>query len=398
MRWVQTIPIQETAELDKVQRFLESVGRNSKQSKRVYGIALAHFQFFLEKNYSPSNVESILDKLANGVNVYTLLDNFVAYLLSKNHSPNSVSLYMAAVRSYLGYYDIDVVPSRFKRKVRMPKLLKEDAEPLDAADIRRILLSCSNRRLKSYLLVLASSGARSTEVLASRIKDYDFSSSPVKLHIRKEYAKTRVARDVWISDEAAEYLTKEWLPWKYTKRRGKIIHKQTPDDIVFSMRNTDQPEKIYKNILDEFGKVLEITGLDGRKESDGRRKLGFHSLRRYCKTVIATQTNTDYSEWYLGHSKSPYWTMKEAQRKEIYVTKVLPFLTFLDYGALESTSKGIVSQLEQKDREISYLNDAIKERDKKYEIEMKAMNERLSRIDAAVNKVQRLEKELGIKP
>ena len=26
-----------------------------------------------------------------------------------------------------------------------------------------------------------------------------------------------------------------------------------------------------------------------------------HSFRRYCKSVIATQTNTDYSEWFLGH-------------------------------------------------------------------------------------------------
>jgi hypothetical protein len=35
----------------------------------------------------------------------------------------------------------------------------------------------------------------------------------------------------------------------------------------------------------------------------------------------------------------------------------MPFLTFLNYAALENTSKGIVSQFEQKDKEISYLRE-----------------------------------------
>ena len=48
----------------------------------------------------------------------------------------------------------------------MPKLYREDEEPLDASDIRKILLSCNNRRLKAYLLVLASSDMRATEGLA----------------------------------------------------------------------------------------------------------------------------------------------------------------------------------------------------------------------------------------
>ena len=45
----------------------------------------------------------------------------------------------------------------------MPKLYRED-EALDASDIRKILLSCNNRRLKAYLLVLASGGMRAIEV------------------------------------------------------------------------------------------------------------------------------------------------------------------------------------------------------------------------------------------
>jgi integrase len=73
----------------------------------------------------------------------------------------------------------------------MPKLYREDEEAIDAKDIRKILLSCNNRRLKAYLLILASGAMRAVEALAIRLKDIDFSTSPTKIHIRKEYAKTK---------------------------------------------------------------------------------------------------------------------------------------------------------------------------------------------------------------
>ena len=67
-------------------------------------------------------------------------------------------------------------------------------------------------------------------------------------------------------------------------------------------------------------------------------------------------------------------------------------LTFLDYSHLEATGRSVEAKLEEKDKEINYL----RERDLKHEIEMKEMNERLERLDAVVNKIDRLEKKLGI--
>jgi integrase len=154
--------------------FLSSILRNSLKSKYAYECALAHFQRFLVSCYPEYDIETILGPLLrNEINVYTVLDEFVSYLLNVNASltPNSINLYVAAIRSYLAYCDIDVVPSKFKRKVKMPKVYREDEEAVDISDIRRILLSCNNRRLKTYLLVLASGGMRATEGLAIRIKD-----------------------------------------------------------------------------------------------------------------------------------------------------------------------------------------------------------------------------------
>jgi hypothetical protein len=34
---------------------------------------------------------------------------------------STIQSYMAAVRGYLGYYDIDIIEQKFKNKVTMPK-------------------------------------------------------------------------------------------------------------------------------------------------------------------------------------------------------------------------------------------------------------------------------------
>ena len=75
------------------------------------------------------------------------------------------------------------------------------------------------------MLVLASGAMRIVEALATRACDYDFSVSPTIVHIRKEYSKTRVGRDVYISDEATQYL-KKWFDWKYKNPNRKNKRKQ----------------------------------------------------------------------------------------------------------------------------------------------------------------------------
>ena len=80
--------------------------------------------------------------LMNRINVYELFDSLVSYILATKPeiTPKSLSLYISALRSYFAYYDIDVIPSKFRRKVKMPKLYREDEEAIDAEDIRKILL------------------------------------------------------------------------------------------------------------------------------------------------------------------------------------------------------------------------------------------------------------------
>jgi integrase len=138
----------------------------------------------------------------------------------------------------------------------MPKHYREDEEPLDVSDVRKILLSCNNRRLKSYLLIQASSGLRATEACALRMCDIDFSINPTKIHVRKEYSKTKASRHVYISDEATHYL-KQWIDWKY-RDKGEWTKEKEDDELIFyvyRISNEPNPVHLYGKMASEFEKL-----------------------------------------------------------------------------------------------------------------------------------------------
>jgi integrase len=149
--------------LPKVKAFLDSIARNSIKSKKSYSSDLSLLQNYLnsqtyqqryqsQNNYN-CNCETILEQLSeSSINIYEFFDGLVSYILGTKPdiTPRSLAPYLAAIRSYFAFYDIDVIPSKFRRRVKVPRLYREDEEPLDASDIRKILLNCNNRRLKSY--------------------------------------------------------------------------------------------------------------------------------------------------------------------------------------------------------------------------------------------------------
>ena len=64
----------------------------------------------------------------------------------------------------------------------------------------------------------------------------------------------------------------------------------------------------------------------------------------------------------LGHKKSVYYTLREQDRREIYCSKCMSYLTFLDYTILEATGKSIEAKLSEREKEIQLL----RQRDSKF--------------------------------
>jgi hypothetical protein len=123
-----------------------------------------------------------------------------------------------------------------------------------------------------------------------------------------------------------------------------------------------------------------------------RRKIILHPLQRLVKTVISDEVGGDNSEWFLGHNGSVYHTKKESERREIYLTKCMKYLTFLDYTAVEARGKSIEAKLSEKDREMR----AIKE---KYEQDLQTMREETNqRFNQIISMIQRNPKLAHVKP
>jgi integrase len=339
------------SQLPKVRIFLDSIKRNSIASEQAYLNGLRTFQRFLDIVNMNLNLETVLVSLQKQeINIYELLDRFVSYLLQKNLSIPSISLYVSAVKSYFAYYDFDVIPSKFRRRVKMPKHFREDEQPIDAGDIRNLLLKCNNRRLKAYILVLASSGLRAIEASALRLQDIDFTTSPTKIHVRKEFSKTKTPRDVYISQEATAFL-QDLIKWKYRDKPSQ------PDDLVFSIYfiKNAKPKQIYSRLIQEFEKLLSIAGMDQRKDNSRRHHITLHSLRRFTNSILSDNVSSQYADWFLGRaSRSVYYTKKEPERRKIYAT-VEKYLTILDYSLFETHGRNIEMKLQEKEQEIQLL-------------------------------------------
>ena len=112
---------------------------------------------------------------------------------------------------------------------------------------------------------------------------------------------------------------------------------------------------MYCNVAIEFRNVMRSLDLDKKRDDGKRYEITLHSFRRFVKTVVEDQTSHSFSEYLVGHKKSPYYNKKEPERRELFRTKCMRYLTFLDYSALDAASKGIDAKLGEKEKEIEHL-------------------------------------------
>jgi integrase len=373
-------------EQDGAKQFLAGKGRNSKSTKSTYAVALAHFQNFLNKKQD--TLISIIKPLkTKEIDVYELLEDFITYILEiKNGNDKTLTIksrtikaYVTAVRSYLTFKDIHIIPTKFQARVNLPKVIRKDEEAIEAEDIREILLHTNSRRLKPFLLILGSGGPRTIEAASLRLCDLDLDNNII--NIREEFTKTKQARFTFVSDEAVKFL-KEWISWKYRARRTTLTRNE--ENLVFALGADTDPDSVYEKMRLEFNKVLALVDKAGRKSGAQRRKITLNSFRRFTKTTVGDQVNTDYSEWFIGHAKSPYWAKKPEKKWQIYKNKCMKYLTFLDYTTLEAKGKSIESKLDQKDTEINNLRQELYWNDEELRAQVALLTKQLNDIQAKI--------------
>ena len=361
-------------------KYLENVEQMSRSTANEYKKRLTSFsEFVLRKyEYSLDHLIKVLRREYKSLNVYEVLSSYVAYLNSCGTlSPSTINQRLTTATNFLEFNDVSISPRIYKHKVRRPKAIKRVKEALEKKTIMEILNACSDIRLKTYAMLLASTGMRPSEALTTSMSDYDFDSNPPKLHLRGEYTKTKTDRIIFLTQETVRQLH-NWLQYKYRERRisyydkdsrNSVSEKRTPvrghDDLIFSVRNSKNYQRIsstsmYSEMALAFSKNLDRMGLGEREKTSNptnnrnRRKITLHSFRRFVKSTISDLGHYDFSEYFIGHSGSTYYRKTEKEKIEIF-KRIEPYLTFHDYEELERKGADIASQLEEKDKMIQNM-------------------------------------------
>jgi integrase len=372
-----------------------------------YNERLKKFRAFVSEGYG-LGIDEIIKLITKGkIDVYNALANYILYLKEKNNnsiSPITLKNYVITIKNFLEYSDIDISPRKFKLKVRLPKVIRKNKEALSKDDVIDILNSCSDIRLKTYVMFLAAGGFRAVEALSIRIKDPDLESKPARVFVRGEYTKTKADRIVFLTEEVTRQLT-SWLAYKYRKRRvcykgengnqnneKTITEYRTPsqreNDLIFAVyQNTrmPNPDGIYDDIAKSFAKTLDRMGKGEREDgNEGMTQITLHSFRRFVKTTISDLGFSDYSEYFIGHSGSTYWQKKDSEKAEIF-RKIEPYLTFLNIHELERHGADIQSKIE----ELEELSQSFRQRDKMKDDAIAHLSDQLVAITTRLQEIER---------
>jgi integrase len=391
-----------SAKANAITSYIRDVSTMSKSTAYQYSSRLEGFKAFIEKEYDNRiSVDNLLLRVEKGnLDPYNVLNSYAAYLRNCNISALTLKQRIVTVKNFFEYCDIDISPRKFKLKVKLPKIVRRKKEALSKEDIVEILNVCDNIRLRTYLILLAATGMRAVEALSIRIKDIDFDSNPARVFVRGEYTKTQVDRIIFLTEEITQQL-KSLLDYKHRtrrvchqdKQRGKIITEyRTPDkrdtDLVFAVyqdKNTPNPDFLYDDLSKSFANTLDRSGKGDREDGNQRRRqITFHSFRRFVKTTISDLGYADFSEWFIGHSGSTYWTKKDSEKAEIFL-KIEPYLTFLNVHQLERQGADIQSKVE----ELEQLNQSMRDRDKMKDDAIAHLSDQLIAVTTRLDSIER---------
>ena len=365
----------------------------------TYSKRLRNFEQFILKKYN-ENLDSIVSKLTQRVlDPYEILTSYCIDLQTRNISNLTIKHRIVTAKNFLEYNDVEIIPRKFSLKVRLPRTVKKNIEALSKEEVIDILNVCSDIRLKTFVMFLASTGCRAGEAASIRFIDLDFSSQPSKVYIRGEHTKTKTDRVVFLTDELVQQL-KSWIEFKYRTRRicsqnkesGKYFSEnRTPqrndDDLIFTSRKYDsaEPKHVYMDLCHHFEKTLDRMGKGAREHGNkGRRKITFHSFRRFVKTTISDLGYQDFSEFMIGHAGSTYWRKKDSEKGDLF-KKVEPYLTYLNGHSLERQSADIQSKIE----EIELINVSLRERDKMKDDIISGLSDKLITLSERIEVLER---------
>jgi len=334
--------------------FLESsyVPSHSEFTVKSYNTSINKLRSFLDERYQYNEIQFANEIVEGKLNVYEILREFVVNIDKQGYKPRSIRAYLSGVKGYLRYLGVRINTDDFRQIVKTPKAMTNHEKALTKEILIRLLRIC-HQKLQTSILVVVSSGLRIGELVQLRLDDVDFTSTPTKIRVRAETAKTRQGRETFISVEATKALKDYLVHYFDWNEKGDNSHMhQKPIFGRTSKGDTYDNQKISGNrwaselSLQQSLRthVDKIPELNIKNEND-RSLIHWHSFRKYFRTTVGNEVNRDFAEALMGHDfyMSTYYTLSEDKKRELYL-KAEPALTISDAIAVEKSYSKLSDQ------------------------------------------------------
>ena len=141
---------------NSISKYIKNVSIMNKATAYAYLRRLASFRTFISNAFNLT-VDELIKRIREGnEDVFEVINEYSSYLSNSNISAVTMKSRVITVKNFLEYHDIDISPKKFKLKIKLPKTVRKNKEALSKEDVTDILNACSDIRLKTYVMLLAS--------------------------------------------------------------------------------------------------------------------------------------------------------------------------------------------------------------------------------------------------
>ena len=357
----------------------------------------------LEKNLTLEQARAMLIENKN-LDPLVLLDEYLTFLRTwtrkngKSFTNGAIRTYMILAKELLRFMGCKIYDEDFRQKIKLPPKEEVEEELLTKEIINQVLRN-SHPKLQTVTLMLCSSAMRIGELVQLKLSDFDFSTNPVTVNLRKSIVKGKIQpRKTQLTTEATkalkDHLARKGLDYSNPKHQEKYLFLQTHEERLANYERILENEKLYpqyrdgiikdkipklqaqlKNLTEEerynlsvdatknsFETLLERT-VDvipelSKKNENNRRNIHFHAFRYFFKTQVTDAFNGDFAEALMGHKsvRLRYYKQNDKKRLEHY-RRVEPALTISDFAKVEKNIEQVTENYQDMKEQLKNLQE-----------------------------------------
>jgi integrase len=302
----------------KDKTFEEKISNRSKRTREIFVTVQKSFNQFCIESYEDRPSKEIFEELHQLKQqeqtdaLFDILQGWIDWNYDRNVLTSTLKMYFSKLKTIFHYEGFKIHPQDIKDNLIWKKKIREELHALQMNEIRQIL-SAAKYKKRAFYLALLSTGARPGELLQITKKDFDLTTSRVKITIHPEGSKTGAGRSVYLTREAARYT----LPILKTKK---------DDELVYARReNTMLAEKSESKT---FSRYVDNAGFTERYHSNNYRKITLYSFRSFFFGKCADIHREGYAHKMTGHGGYlPQYDRMDDERKIQWFADVEPELT-----------------------------------------------------------------------